>query len=59
MASTIYDLVDCICSNENAKKEVIFANSKASKNAKIYQKIISEVRQRCEKSGELLEYTLE
>ena len=59
MASTIDDLVDCICSNENFKKKIIFTNSKTSKNAKICQKIISEVRQRCEKREELLEYTLE
>ena len=59
MASTIDDLVDCICSNENFKKEIIFTNSKTSKNATICQKIISEVRQRYEKREELLEYTLE
>lgn len=46
------NLIDFICSNEYSKKKLIFAN-KASKNAEIFQKIILEVRKRCEKRGEI------
>ena len=44
--STIDDLIDCICSNKYAKKKLIFTDGKASKNAEIYQKLISKVRKR-------------
>ena len=57
--STMNDLVDSICSNEYAKKRLIFTNNKASNNAEIYQKIISEVRKRCEEREELYKYKLQ
>ena len=56
--NTIDDLIDFIYSNECSKKKLVFTN-KASKNVEIYQKIISEVRKRCEERGEIYAYTLE
>lgn len=52
--------MDCICPNEYGKKKLTFINNKTSKkNAEIYQKIISEVRKRCEERGKLYEYILQ
>ena len=47
-------MIGCICSNEYAEKKLIFTNSKVF----LYQKIIPEVRRKCEERGKLYEYTL-
>ena len=50
--NTVNDLVDVIIDNEKYKEKLLLTNIKNAKNGKYYEKVIQEVRERCESRGE-------
>ena len=56
--NTLDDFIDIITSNEYYKKKLIFTNSKNQKNGIIDDKVLSELRKRCEERKETVKFTI-
>ena len=50
------DLVDIICSNDVYQKKLIFTNVKTVRKGEYYEKIIQELKRRCEERNEQFIY---
>ncbi len=52
------DLIDIICSNDVFQKKLIFTNVKTARNGIYYSKIMTELKQRCERRQELFPFDI-
>ena len=56
--NTLCDFVDIIINSEYYKKKLIFTNTKNQKNSVIYEKILTELKNRCGKRNETIDFTV-
>lgn len=54
---TTDDLVDIICEDEYLRKKIIFTNNKNTKNSEVYQKVLKQLKERCQQRGETCEFS--
>ena len=52
------DFIDIIASDDYTKKKLIFTNTKNQQNGVIYDKVLNELKQRCEERGDQFDCTV-
>ena len=57
-SETIDDFIDIIVNDNYYQKKLVFTNTKNQKNGEIYEKILSVLKERAAKRGELIQFTV-
>ena len=58
-AEQLDDAVDIIVSSEYYKQKLIFENTKKQKNGQIYGRVLKELKERCNRRGEEMNFSVE
>jgi uncharacterized protein (DUF885 family) len=57
-SETIDDFIDIVVNDDYYKKKLVFTNTKNQKNGEIYEKILSVLKERATKRGEVINFTV-
>ena len=53
------DLVDIICSTEALTQKLVYENTKKSANSKLYEQVLTELKEKATDRGEIMDFTAE
>ena len=57
-SETTDDFIDIVVNNNYYQKKLVFTNTKNQKKGEIYEKVLSELKERAAKRGELIQFTV-